>query len=444
VYRSYYTFKLYINNNKKAIAFLIVIATIVALSTIFLLQFQLTMAQQQQQQQKPNVSTSSSDPVNLPSSSTSLPDVFKKVENSVVQITSTRSNPNELLIINGIPATGRSTALGSGFVYDSQGHIITNYHVVADATKADVTFTDGNTYSAKVIGKDPNSDLAVLQITDNFSEEKVVPLPMANSSNVRTAEQVIAIGNPFGLSGTITTGIVSQQGRLLPNPDTGFSIPNTIQTDTAINPGNSGGPLLNIKGEVIGMNTAIFSRTGAYSGVGFAIPSNTIAKEVPSLIKNASYVHPWLGISGGKLSPDLAKAAGLPANYKGVVVGSVQAGSPAEKAGLKGLTQDDSNDNGATHIGDIITAVDGHPTRQIDDIINYIESYKNVGDNIQLTVNRDSGKVMSLTSTLQARPQTNPSSSSSSQNQPPGLGPIPELPQIPGFPQLPRLPPLFP
>jgi S1-C subfamily serine protease len=437
-------FKIY--NNKKAIAFLIVIATIVALSTIFLLQFQLTMAQQQQQQQqKPNVSTSSSDPVNLPSSSTSLPDVFKKVENSVVQITSTRSNPNELLIINGIPATGRSTALGSGFVYDSQGHIITNYHVVADATKADVTFTDGNTYSAKVIGKDPNSDLAVLQITDNFSEEKVVPLPMANSSNVRTAEQVIAIGNPFGLSGTITTGIVSQQGRLLPNPDTGFSIPNTIQTDTAINPGNSGGPLLNIKGEVIGMNTAIFSRTGAYSGVGFAIPSNTIAKEVPSLIKNASYVHPWLGISGGKLSPDLAKAAGLPANYKGVVVGSVQAGSPAEKAGLKGLTQDDSNDNSATHIGDIITAVDGHPTRQIDDIINYIESYKNVGDNIQLTVNRDSGNIMSLTSTLQARPQTNPSSSSSSsQNQPPGLGPIPELPQIPGFPQLPRLPPLFP
>jgi S1-C subfamily serine protease len=431
-------FKIY--NNKKAIAFLIVIATIVASSTIFLLQFQLTMAQQQQQQ-KPNVSTSSSDPVNLPSSSTSLPDVFKKVENSVVQITSTRSNPNELLIINGIPATGRSTALGSGFVYDSQGHIITNYHVVADATKADVTFTDGNTYSAKVIGKDPNSDLAVLQITDNFSEEKVVPLPMANSSNVRTAEQVIAIGNPFGLSGTITTGIVSQQGRLLPNPDTGFSIPNTIQTDTAINPGNSGGPLLNIKGEVIGMNTAIFSRTGAYSGVGFAIPSNTIAKEVPSLIKNASYVHPWLGISGGKLSPDLAKAAGLPANYKGVVVGSVQAGSPAEKAGLKGLTQDDSNDNGATHIGDIITAVDGHPTRQIDDIINYIESYKNVGEPVKLTVNKD-GKVMDLTSTLQARPQTNPSSSS--QNQPPGLGPIPELPQIPGFPQLPRLPPLFP
>jgi S1-C subfamily serine protease len=396
---------------------------------------------QSQPSKNPALSSASPQPPSFSSatsSSSSLPEVFQRVENSVVQITSTRSNPNQLIIINGIPATGRSTALGSGFVYDNQGHVITNHHVVADADKADVTFTDGNTYSAKVIGKDPNSDLAVLQITDNFSEEKVVPIPMANSSNVRTAEQVLAIGNPFGLSGTITTGIVSQQGRLLPNPDTGFSIPNTIQTDAAINPGNSGGPLLNIKGEVIGMNTAIFSRTGAYSGVGFAVPSNTIAKEVPSLIKDGTYVHPWLGISGGKLTPNLAKAAGLPANYKGVVVGSVQAGSPAEKAGIKGLTQDDNN--GATHIGDIITAVDGHPIRQIDDILNYIESYKNVGDNIQLTVNRDGGgNMITLTATLQARPQTNPSSSSSSQDQSPGLGPIPELPQVPGFPELPPL-----
>jgi len=375
---------------------------------------------------------------NLPSSSpssTSLPDVFKKVENSVVQITATRSNPNEVIIINGVPETGRSDALGSGFVYDNQGHIITNYHVIDGATKADVTFTDGNTYSAKVIGKDPSADLAVLQITDNFSEEKVVPLPTANSSNVRTGEQVIAIGNPFGLSGTITSGIVSQLGRLLPNPDTGFSIPNTIQTDAAINPGNSGGPLLSVKGQVIGMNTAIFSRTGAYSGIGFAIPSNTIAKEVPFLVKNGTYVHPWLGISGGKLSPDMAKAAGLPTNYKGVVVGSVMAGSPAEKSGLLGVTQDA---NGVTHLGDIITAVDGHPTKQIDDIINYIDTQKNVGDNIKLTISRD-GKIMVLPATLQARP-----SSSQNQQTQPGLGPIPEMPQIPGFPPLPQLPPLLP
>jgi S1-C subfamily serine protease len=254
---------------------------------------------------------------------------------------------------------------------------------------------------------------------------------------------VIAIGNPFGLSGTITTGIVSQKGRLLPNPDTGFSISNAIQTDAAINPGNSGGPLLNIQGQVIGMNTAIFSSTGVYSGVGFAIPSNTIAKEVPMLIKNGNYDHPWLGISGGKISPDLANAVGLPSNYKGVIVGSVQPGSPAEKAGLKGLTQDDNS--GTTHMGDIITAVDGHSTRQIDDIISYIDSYKNVGDNVNLSVNRD-GQIMDLTATLEARPPANPASSSSSedQNQPPELGPIPELPQIPGFLQFPNLPPLLP
>ncbi|MFL6381406.1 MAG: S1C family serine protease [Nitrososphaeraceae archaeon] len=388
-----------------------------------------------------SLSTSSS------TSSSSLPDVFQKVENSVVQITSTKSNPNEVIILNGVPQTERrSTALGSGFVYDNQGHVVTNYHVIDGASRADVTFTDGNTYSANVVGKDPNSDVVILQITSNFSEEKVVPLPLANSSAVRPGEQVIAIGNPFGLSGTITTGIVSAKGRLLPNPDTGFSIPNMIQTDTAINPGNSGGPLLNTKGEAIGMNTAIFSRTGSYSGVGFAIPSNTIAKEVPLLIKNGSYAHPWLGISGGKITPDSIRAMGLPANYKGVIVGSIQPGSPAEKSGLKGLTQDDSNNNGggdaAPQTGDIITAVDGHPTRQIDDIINYIESQKNIGDNIKLTVNRN-GQIMDLTATLQARPNT--ISQTQQQQQQPGLGPIPELPQIPGFPRLPPLlPPLLP
>jgi S1-C subfamily serine protease len=160
------------------------------------------------------------------------------------------------------------------------------------------------------------------------------------------------------------------------------------------------------------------------------------------LIKNGSYAHPWLGISGGKITPDLIRAIGLPANYKGVIIGSVQPGSPAGIAGLKGLTQDD---NGATHTGDIITAVDGRPVRQIDDIINYIESQKNVGDNIKLTVNRN-GQITELTATLQARPQTNSLSSSQNQDQlqPPGLGSIPELPQIPGFPPPPQLPPLLP
>jgi S1-C subfamily serine protease len=237
-----------------------ILATVLSLSLLassntFHLQFvDLLLPSNAAAQSQPTLSPQSTP---SPSSVSSLPDVFQKVENSVVQITSTKSNPNEVIILNGVPQTGRSTALGSGFVYDNQGHVITNYHVIDGATKADVTFTDGNTYSANVVGKDPNADIAVLQITGDFSQEKVVPLPLANSA-VRPGEQVIAIGNPFGLSGTITTGIVSQKGRLLPNPDTGFSIPNAIQTDAAINPGNSGGPLLNTKGEVIGMNTAYF------------------------------------------------------------------------------------------------------------------------------------------------------------------------------------------
>src|SRR5919206_1935283 len=379
-------------------------------------------------QSQPTLPSQSTSPTST--ASLSLPDVFQKVENSVVQITSTKSNPNEVIILNGVPQTGRSTALGSGFVYDNQGHIVTNNHVVSGVKKADVTFTDGNTYSANVVGKDPNSDLGVLQITGDYSEEKgVVPLPLANSSAVRPGEQVIAIGNPFGLSGTITTGIVSQKGRLLPNPDTGFSIPNMIQTDAAINPGNSGGPLLNIQGQVIGMNTAIFSRTGSYSGVGFAIPSNTIAKEVPLIIKNGTYTHPWLGIAGGSITPEIAQNASLPRNYKGVVIGSVQPKSPADKAGLQATTQDMSGSN--THIGDIITAIDGHPTRQIDDIINYIDSNKNVGDNVKLTINR-SGKIMNLTATLQARPNTSLQTQQRQQQQQrqPGLGPMPGFPQL--------------
>src|SRR5438132_9246874 len=193
---------------------------------------------------------------------TNLTTIFKQVENSVVQITARTPNPNLEIIINGNPLSNQSTRLGSGFVYDKQGHIITNNHVIDGASTADVTFVDGNVYRAKVIGKDSSGDIAVLQIIDNFSPENLVPLTIANSSSLQVGQQVIAIGNPFGLSDTMTTGIVSQMGRLLPNPDTGFSIPDGIQTDAPINPGNSGGPLLNTQGQVIGINTAINSATG--------------------------------------------------------------------------------------------------------------------------------------------------------------------------------------
>ena len=377
-------------------------------------------------------------------SPSALVDIFKRVENSVVQVTTTRSDPNQLVILNGVPSTGRNTALGSGFVLDKQGHILTNNHVVDGATKADITFVDGNTYSAKVVGRDPFGDLAVLQITDNFSDEKLFPLPIVNSSGVQVGEQLIAIGNPFGLSASMTTGIVSQIGRLLPDSQTSYAIPNTIQTDAAINPGNSGGPLLNMKGQVIGMNTAIFSSTGAYSGVGFAIPSESIIRELSSLISTGTYEHPWLGLAGGKIPTSLIRNLGLSPNSKGVFVTSVQDGGPAAKAGLKGIVQDD---NGViTNIGDVITAIDNHPVRQIDDIINYIEQHKKIGDDVKLTVER-SGTNMDLSVHLEQRPTTQTASvsqdSSSRPQLPFGLGPMPQLPKIPGFPDL-KLPPLLP
>jgi S1-C subfamily serine protease len=339
----------------------------------------------------------------LPSSTptANLTTIFKQVENSVVQITAKTSNPNLQIIINGNQLGGQSTRLGSGFVYDKQGHILTNNHVIDGASTADVTFVDGNTYRAKVIGKDPSSDIATLQITDNFSPENLVPLPIVNSSSLQVGQQVIAIGNPFGLSDTMTTGIVSQTGRLLPNPDSGFSTPGTIQTDAPINPGNSGGPLLNMLGQVVGINTAINSATGEFSGIGFAVPSNMIIKEVPIIIQTGTYNHPWLGIAGGAVTPVVAQSAGLPLNYKGVVVSSIQSGSPAEKAGIQGITQNDFSNTQA--VGDIITAIDGRPLKSVDDLINYIDLHKSIGDNVVLTVNRH-GQILNLNLALQTRP----------------------------------------
>src|SRR5215467_4196405 len=338
----------------------------------------------------------------LPSSSrtANLTTIFKQVENSVVQITAKTSNPNLQIIINGNQLGGQSTRLGSGFVYDKQGHILTNNHVTDGASTADVTFVDGNTYRAKVIGKDPSSDITVLQITDNFSPENLVPLPIVNSSYLQVGQQVIAIGNPFGLSDTMTTGIVSQTGRLLPNHDSGFSTPGAIQTDAPINPGNSGGPLLNMQGEVVGINTAINSATGEFSGIGFAVPSNMIIKEVPTIIKTGSYNHPWIGIAGSTITPDMAQSASLPRNFKGVVVASIEGRSPAERAGVHGLNQNNSN---TQKVGDIITGIDGRHLRSIDDLISYIDSHKTIGNKVVLTVNRH-GQIMNLNLVLQARP----------------------------------------
>jgi S1-C subfamily serine protease len=332
-----------------------------------------------------------------------LTSVFKKVENSVVQITSKVSTVDNSVIVNGMPLQSQSTRLGSGFVYDKEGRIITNNHVVEGSKTVNVTFVDGNTYTAKVVGTDPDNDIAVIQIIDNFSDENITPLIFGDSSQLEVGQQVIAIGNPFGLSDTMTHGIISQVGRLLPNENLGFNIPDVIQVDAPINPGNSGGPLLNIQGEIIGMNTAINTSTGEFSGVGFAIPSNSIQRIVPQLIKNGTYAHPWLGIAGTSMNPDVALANGLVRNYKGVIVVQVVKDGPAYKSGLVPATLDNNN---IPHGGDIITAIDGHPIKTIYDIIAYVDDQKSVSDKVVLTINRI-GKTMDLTLLLQARPAAN-------------------------------------
>lgn len=326
--------------------------------------------------------------------------LFKKVESSVVQINTKVSTTNPNIIINGSPLESQSSRLGSGFVYDTQGHIITNNHVIDGAQIVDVRFVDGNIYSAKVIGTDPFNDVAVLQITDDFSEETLTPLPLANSADLEVGQQIIAIGNPFGLSNTMTTGIVSQIGRLLPNRDAGYSIPGVIQTDAAINPGNSGGPMLNLEGQVIGINTAIQSTTGEFSGIGFAVPSNTIKRLVPALIQDGKYSHPWLGVSGTSLTPDIAKQIGLAKNYHGVFVTSVVPDSPAQKAGLQEATY---NAERVLKSGDVIIALDGKMVRDIDDLIIYLAENKLVGDTVSIQINR-AGDMVELSASLASRP----------------------------------------
>lgn len=298
-----------------------------------------------------------------------LTDLFNKTENSVVQITS-QSNATNL---RDNALVGRTTASGSGFVYDNQGHIITNDHVIEGHKIVDVEFADGNTYKAKVIGIDSYTDLAVLQIADNFSNERLIPIKFGNSSLLQVGEMVAAIGNPLGLQNLMTEGIISGLHVLLPSNQASFSIPDIIVTDVPLNPGNSGGPLLNMQGEIIGMNTAIAS-VNQFPDLSYSISSNIIKKIVPQLIAHGSYIHPWLGVTGTSLTPELERGTGLPINYRGVMVSSVQSGSPAASVNLQPIT--------VKHMGDIIIAIDGHFVKRFEDIINYIESSKSVGNTI--------------------------------------------------------------
>ncbi|HBY94386.1 MAG TPA: hypothetical protein DEP84_10565 [Chloroflexi bacterium] len=301
---------------------------------------------------------------------------------------------------------------GSGFVWDSAGHIVTNNHVVDGAEEVTVTFADDTVATATVVGTDPASDLAVLKV--DVSADKLHPVTLGDSSQVQVGEHVAAIGNPFGLSGTMTSGIVSAIGRVLPqNPQSaapGFSIPDIIQTDAAINPGNSGGPLLDGSGTVIGVNFQIESSSGSNDGIGFAIPINTAQQVIPELIKSGHVEHAWLGIEGRTVTPDLAKALDLPVG-QGAQVISVVKGGPADQVGLQGSDKQATVEGQNVPAGgDIIVAANGQAVHKMEDLITIVTHHA-VGDRLDLTVRRGS-ETEHVTVTLGARPTQVPQSDS--------------------------------
>jgi len=289
-----------------------------------------------------------------------LIEIFERSEPGVVQVNVQR--PQQII---------GSSSVGSGFVFDINGYIITNAHVVRDAEKIIVTFLDGRSYNADLIGSDPSTDIAVIQVKADVS--LLHPLPLGDSSKLKVGEQISAIGNPYGLSGSMTSGIVSQLGRQLPSENR-FLIPDVIQTDAAINPGNSGGPLINSRGEVVGINSAIQSTTGEFTGIGFAVPSNTITKIVPGLIRDGEYNHPWIGIAGEDIEPDLAIILGLQ-NAVGFLIITVVEDSPAEKAGLHGSSETVEENNRLYKIGgDIMRAISALKIELITKIIKIANS----------------------------------------------------------------------
>ncbi len=318
----------------------------------------------------------------------SLMEIFEKAEPGVVRVNTIRNQTSD---IGGV---------GSGFVFDKMGHIITNAHVIEGSTKTVVTFLDGRSYNAEIIGMDEYTDIGVIKV--NADLKLLNPLSLGDSSNLNVGEPIAAIGNPFGLSGSMTSGIVSQMGRLLPS-GSGYSIPDVIQTDAAINPGNSGGPLLNMRGNIVGINTAIQSTTGEFTGVGFAVPSQTVAKIVPTLISDGEYKHPWIGISGRDIDPDTANVLGLK-DALGFLIITVVENSPASDAGLVGSDKMIEVDGREYPVGgDIIMAVDGMDVRKIDDILIHLQRVKTVGDEMNLEILRD-GRTTNVTIILQERP----------------------------------------
>lgn len=303
---------------------------------------------------------------------------------------------------------------GSGFVYDKEGHIITNNHVVVNATRITVIFSDDTEADAEIVGTDPGSDLAVIKV--DVDPERLFPVTVGDSDNLQVGQLVATIGNPFGLSGSMSTGIISGLGRLLPGGasspgGTRFNIPDIIQTDAAVNPGNSGGPLLNLDGEVIGVNTAIqtngattFGTTPTFGGISYVVPSNIVTQVVPQLIENGEIAYPWLGISGTTLTDDLARAMDLPAEQGGVLIFEVIEDGPAAKAGLRGSEDEVTIDGFSALVGgDVVVQMDDEPINDFDDLLAYIVRQTSVGQTVDLQILRG-GELETVEVTLEARP----------------------------------------
>jgi S1-C subfamily serine protease len=319
-------------------------------------------------------------------------------------------NPGVVAII--VYLEDATSGQGSGFVIDNDGHILTNYHVVEGAVQIEIVFPSGYRAEGRVIGKDLDSDIAVVQV--DVPADELHPLSLGSSTNVKVGQQVVAIGNPYGLSGTMTLGIVSARGRLLDSmreaPSGGyFTAADLIQTDAAINPGNSGGPLLNLNGEVIGINRAIRTNgedgvsTLSNSGIGFAVPIDVVKRVTPYLIENGSYDYPYLGIvSREELTLSEREYLGLSSDAQGAYVISVVKGGPADRGGMIGATQD-STYTTLPKGGDLITAVDDQPVRAFSDLLSYLVAHKSPGDSMRVTVLRD-GSQVELNVVLTKRP----------------------------------------
>ena len=326
-----------------------------------------------------------------------LVNLYQRVNPAVVYI--------EVLVDDG--ETLSPLGSGSGFVIDKEGHIVTNNHVVEMADAVEVIFSDGSVADAQILGTDPYSDLAVIQV--DTSPERLVPLELSDSSTLQVGQRVIAIGNPFGLDGTMTVGIISALGRTLPaqilEGSGRFSNPEIIQTDAAINPGNSGGPLLDIRGRVVGVNTAIRSTTGTNSGIGFAVPVSTVRRIVPTLIKEGVYRYPYLGITYDTrfTMAELAGPLGLPVTH-GALIDRVTPGTAADQADLRGGDHEVEVMGTTVNAGgDIIVAIDGYKLRDFDDLIAYLVRETQVGQKVVLTVIRE-GENLEVSVMLGERP----------------------------------------